>query len=524
MKLPLTAYDQWALRYWYVVGKPPVDRCTPWVANLIQELNPLDFHHREVTGRLLMSNMADITKFNPNEPPPPPEIAGRQTVIIPTLPAYAQLTEIQRQAATSAGTWLDEFLQFARRRASMTPPLFLLSGGLWLIGLATARRAYIQVGNKLFPHLYIFWIATTTKFAKSTGLDCVKAVAQEAFPHLLLPSNSTPEALFSNLAGNAPPNIEQLNERNRNRIREGLKFAGQRGILIDEATKMLNAQAKDYMAGLLELLLEAFDAPDLLEKDLKQGRLVINRLGLSILGATTPAALSLFMTHARWETGEMARYILLAPEAAEPFSVTSDAAAIPESLLNRLKALYNRLPAPTDDSTEGSQPTALAASMEPAAIESMNLYRRAMIELSDDVPSALQGNYGRMPAQALKVALSLALIDWAGQAEGNPLVIRIGHWARAVEIAEEWRASLHRTYQDVTRSKEERLQDEIAHQLRRSPSGLTVRDLQRITRAPKAKDVQDAINVMIDAGMVVGLQGSRIALYQWVATESSHAL
>ena len=517
-KLPLSEYDLWALRYWLAIGKPPLERCNPFVAAMIELLNPRDFHQKESIFRLLGSNIVDIMKVNPNADPPTPAVVSRQTVIIPSLPAYAELTDAQQQAAASAGIWLDEFLQFARRRASMTPPLFLLSGGLWLIGLATARRAYIQVGNKVFPHLYIFWIATTTKFAKSTGLDCVKAIAQDAFPHLLLPSNSTPEALFSNLAGNAPTNIEQLNERNRNRIREGLKFAGQRGILIDEATKMLNAQAKEYMAGFLELLLEAFDAPDLLEKDLKQGRLVINRLGLSIIGATTPAALSLFMNHARWETGEMARYILLAPEEAEPFSTTTESVPIPETLINRLKALYNRLPAPPDDSTEDSQPTAIAASMEAPAIEAMNLYRRAMIELSDDVPSALQGNYGRMPTQALKVALLLALIDWAGQAEGNPLVIRMGHWARAVQITEEWRASLHRTYQDVTRSKEERLQDEIAHQLRRSPSGLTVRDLQRSTRAPKAKDVQDALNVLTDAGMVAGIQG-RTIVYQWIPTE-----
>lgn len=522
MKLPLTPYDEWALRYWLAIGKPLVDRCSPWVAAMIEQLNPRDFHQGETLQRLLVSNMADIFKCNPNEPPPAPEVINRQTVIVPPLPAYTQLTDAQQKAAAGAGRWLDTFMQWACKRASTTPPLFLESGALWLIGLATARRACIEIGVKVYPHLYILWIATTTKYAKSTGLECVRDAAQEAFPHLLLPSLSSPEALFNNLAGKQPPNMEHLNARNQERIRQGQRFAGQRGILLDEATKMLNAGAKDYMAGMLEVLLEAYDAPAIMEKDLmKHGRLIINRAGLSILGATTPSALSTSMNYLRWETGEMARYVLLAPEKPEPYSIGQSLTA-PAELVEQLKRLYNRLPEPPGDNDDGTAVTAISASMEAPAIEAFQNYRRAMFELSDDIPTGLQGNYGRMPTQALKVALQLALIDWAGQAEGNPLVIREGHWARAQEISEKWRASLHLAYQDVTRSKEERLQDEIAHQLRRSPSGLTVRDLQRSTRAPKAKDVQDAINVLIDAGMVAPLPG-QTAVYQWVSRENSHA-
>ncbi len=515
MAIKLSNYDMWALRQWFGKDKVDTQHCSAWVATIIDHLDRKNDQHIETIGTLLTRNMGHIIRFELGDPPPIPIKEQAPTVIIPALPDYAQIRKSSQEQAKSAGKWLDEYMTWARSRASMTPPLFLLSGGIWLIGLATARRAYIQFGNKLFPHLYIFWVATTTRYAKSTGLEAVKAIAMECFPHLLLPSNSTPEALFSNLAGEPPPNMEQLNERNRNRIRQGLKFAGQRGMLIDEASKLLNAQAKDYMAGMLEMLLEGYDAPELLEKRLAKGQLVVERVGLSILGATTPAALSRFMNYTRWETGEMARYILLAPEKPEAFNTDSTEAAMPESLLNRLKALYNRLPEPPDDSANGSQPTAIAATIEPFVIDQMNYYRRAMYELSEQVPDALQGNYGRMTAQAAKVALSLALIDWAGQAEGNPLVIREGHWARAVEIIEEWRASLHRTYQDVTRSKEERLQDEIAHQLRRSPFPMTVRELQRIISGSRAKDIQDALNLLIESGMVKDKANDRRIEYVW---------
>ena len=44
----------------------------------------------------------------------------------------------------------------------------------------------------------------------------------------------------------------------------------------------------------------------------------------------------------------------------------------------------------------------------------------------------------------------LAVSDWLRMAKGNPLSIQVQHWARAQEITEGYRASLHRMIEDAS--------------------------------------------------------------------------
>jgi glutamine synthetase adenylyltransferase len=54
----------------------------------------------------------------------------------------------------------------------------------------------------------------------------------------------------------------------------------------------------------------------------------------------------------------------------------------------------------------------------------------------------LDGNYGRFPEKALRIAALFASL-------GNSSIIDLNHWARAQQIVERWRRNLHELYNQV---------------------------------------------------------------------------
>jgi hypothetical protein len=438
------------------------------------------------------------------DPAKPPQKQAA-VVYVPELPPAARLKDAQRKAAEGACKWLDTFTAWAVKRSPLTPPAFLEAGAIWLLGLSIARRAYIQLEHeRIFPHLYMLWVATTTRYAKSTGLNCIEHVANLCFPHMLMPHESTPEALVMNLSGRLPDNHAELKPFIRELLQEGSLYAGQRGLLIDEASSLLGAQKKDYMQGLMELLLKAYDAPNLQMRSTKSaGMVVMRNLGLSLLGATTPAAMSRYVGVESWETGQMARYALLFPDSLLPYPEgTGDHYNPPLDVTSPLMHLHKLLPEPKDELLVDDLSEPLGVLAEADAIKAYRAYARGLHELvNGELDERLRGNYGRLATIAMKVALSLAMLDWSQQAAGNhPRILAI-HWYRAQLITESWRASLHRLLQALNETKDTRFIDRIAVLLRYSPSGLTIRDMARSTGIP-VRDIHGSLEVLIDSGEV----------------------
>jgi predicted transcriptional regulator len=450
---------------------------------------------------------ADMTSIvNRYQQPKPPR--QRVEVHVPPLPAEAALTDAEAAAAEQIGRLLDVFMTWATRRAALTPSLFLEAAYLWLVSVAVARRACIQIGGtRYFSRLWVLWVAITTRYAKSTGLMAVHDVVERAFPHMLIPNQSTPEALIAALAGRVPDNLDSLPEVDRQRIQAGLKFAAQRGLLIDEASSLLGASRKDYMHGLVELLLQTYDMKERLEFATKgQGLLIIRKPGLSILGATTPMAMARYVSLDQWETGETARYALLCPEN-QPDQVVgfigdeSVSYEPPSELVTGLKQLHEWLPDPPDPHQPDSPEKLLYARITPDALRRLDTYHKALQNMiGDDLDTRLHGNYGRLPAIAMTVALNLALSDWVYQAHGNRPTIQVGHAARAQQIVERWRASVHRLLPTLDETADSRGQARIVALLRNSP-GMTARELSRYC-GMKTRDMNNALAVLLESGEI----------------------
>jgi hypothetical protein len=314
--------------------------------------------------------------------------------------------------------------------------------------------------------------------------------------------------LIQALAGMPPVNFDDLNEHDQQMDAQGRRYAAQRGIISDEVSKLLFS-GKRYMEGIKELLLNAYDARTQEEKTFKSmGKIVIRNIALNILGATTPEMIAARLDGEAWMTGEMARYALLTPdrspiymEEGTDFSIYN----VPPDLINRLARLHYALPSPPAIGEDAIQ-TAIRAHYTEAAHDAFKAYDRARFEIvSDgDIHPNIRGNYTRLPALCEKIAISLAAIDWADlDNDEAEITITLGHWARAQQIAELWRASLHRFLYEVTVSKDARAEQNIESILRNYPEGRTLRDLTRQSVGLNRDDIMGALRSLMEAGLAV---------------------
>ena len=448
-----------------------------------------------------------------------PREKSQAETFVPPLPASAQLTDQLISVGEAVGHFQRDCLAWLSKRSPMTPRIFLESGPLWAVGLAVARRCVLRLGfGEIFPNLYYLWVAPTTYYHKSTGLNAISDMVRDTIPHLLLPATTSPEMLVAKLAGEKPANYDKLLPFEQRNEDLAARFAGQRGILIDEASKLLIP--KKYMEGHSETMMEMFDAPRRLERELRgDGKLIVYNPALALIGATTPARLGRYLTDSEWEDGLMARFLCLTPTEAEIKCVLNsndlDAYDFPDDLKARLMRIYSAFPMPPDitalHSLDEPQPhPMLNALMDTAVFDRFNAYYAALHDLTDpkrNLDDRLRGNYGRFASIALKLALILAIMDWADEgAQGSPRISE-AHWARGQMLAEDYRASVHRLIdtlsvgQDI--KNEQKILDFIARTGDRPPSA---REILRGSGVKTRKEVDATLAALAEDGAIEAVE------------------
>jgi len=418
-------------------------------------------------------------------------------------PDYPALPDhLRPQVGTAnAGAWLDTYIASASARSPMTPRIFHESAGLWLASVAVARRLRVRMPyGEVYPNLWMLWLAPTTIFHKSTGMAIAEGLAHDLFPHLLLPGQTTPEALFGELAGREPFFANEMSDADRVLWERERDFAAQRSLLIDEASGMLNEAGRDYNAGLQEQLLKLYDCATVLKRQTqKQGRLTIHNAYLSLLIASTPSAMR---THLRpgnlWTGGWWARCVILTPEVAwQDYQVAPDDIHEPRELKRNLALLYRRLPQPRYPDTVNPVTVTLA---DGVAAAYLSYHKTVGHDMLRDLDERLYGPYGRLPAHMLKVAMLLAALDWP---EDRPApCIELTHLARAIDIVEGWRASLHRAVRQSSHTENEDLRERLLDQLDvAGEAGATCRDVARALNL-KAPAVEKQLRTLVTEGQV----------------------
>jgi len=488
--------------------------CSPLARLILSNIDVKNLNDRKALRELLApEGLNAIMAVDPFSPPAHLNQSRSGDVhVVPDLPDSACLNGEQQRQAAEVGQWLNDYIEWASQAANETPLRFHEGAGLWLVALAIGRRLFIHTPwrQKVFANLYIMSVAVSTYYRKSAGLNLAHDVARTAMPHMILPQPGSPEAFMSMLGGVLPPNFEDIAYRDRERLIKGNRYAAQRGILRDELSALFKSFGRDYMSGMKELLMQLYDCPDYLDSNTNnRGLVVIRDAALSILGAATPAELSVSLSHNDWHNGTLARFVLLTPEPDYTERPASSDTTMPEHLVRLLRQLHETLPAPPEPQAIGDK----QPSVEPWSLVATELwkplhaYEQALREMTSPtapLDDRLRTVYGRLHVQALKVAIILAALDWISLGERRQArpVVRAAHWYRAQQIVETWRASAHQLLHDLGESEEARLETRILKLLSGNPKGLSVRDIYRTLRSPR-KPVIEALKALEQDGQVM---------------------
>jgi len=447
-----------------------------------------------------------VLRADPTRQPRWGEERSAPISLVPRLPERAELPEEAVRQAQDVGEWLDAYIGYAKSISPLTPPLFHESAGLALLSLAVARRVVCRLRHgDMFPNLAILWIAPTTLYAKSTGLNVPRALACTCMPHLLLPGEMTPESMIDELAGKQP--LLGLESFEYEQWNESRKFAAQRGVMLDEASSLFVGMGKkDYQAGLSEGLLRLYDCEELYVRQTKGGgRSTIRDAYWTFLGATTPHHLHRADLDALWYEGLWPRFLLLTPTEVMPWVDEGDQVIrvqMPEAISAGLEGLLASLP----EGKFEDFPAPLSAQLGQGVHQAYRRYLRATMRdmLTDgQVPQRLWGVYGRLAAQALKVALLLASIDWTmGHSPGRVPVVGLGHWARAQGFLERCRESVHRLPGLLDTGEENEGEDKVLAYLKEHGGWCTPRDVYRPLHL-KAVQVKEILLNLEEDGQVV---------------------
>lgn len=434
-----------------------------------------------------------------SEPPQidPEETLREEEAFVPPLPDDVILDPA---IGVDAGEWVNYYIEYADNVSPMTPAPFHESAALVLAAMAIARRLVLRMPfADIYPNLFVIWIARTTFFRKSTALTIANGLARDAFPFLLAAQDTTPEAFLSDLAGREPPYFDKLTQQEQGAWKQERNYAGQRGWILDEMSGLLAASGKEYNLGLTESLLRFYECERYFTRSTRgQGRVTVKNSYLSILGASTPAAMSPHLSAERlWGMGFWPRFAILTPEVdrpewREPRETTT------EGLTSELRRLFQRLP----PAAWPDAPEPLSMALDQDVFVAWNKYNRALSYdlLTPDVDGRLFGTYGRLPVMALKVAMILAALDWSS--EDVPRV-RMPHLARAIQITEQWRASAHRAIVGSEDQEFDTLKQRILKQVsKHEPNGATMRDICRGMQDKRPGEIQEATEEMVTGGYV----------------------
>jgi len=491
----LSDYERWALRQRLGGATPPPDGPLSPAIKLLLSLD-----RQLLSDKLLEtmpSELSAIIKIPLNATAPLP----KQDNPCPELPAYARVNRDGR----NAGAFYWQATKWAYSRSPMTPRNMIDSGVVWLIGLIVAGRCRLVLHESIYPNLYVLWVAETSKYAKTTGMRAIQKMIQAAkLNHHLLPGDVTKEGLFELLAGQTPTNFDKLPQRDKDLIQDGLKIASKRGFLRDEYSSILEAGRKDYMSGFKETLLELYDAPPIRQSYTRSGGVVtLVNACLNIFGATTPAAMARAIQDEDWTNGDMARYLIMFRDQARPYDDSFSSDVVPDEITQAITRLNEWLPQPKISESGNYEFDPKSAMMTPDALEAYKNYSRAVrYDLQDSIPPELQGNYNRLHIVALKVALSVAIMD-AAQQNLAGAIVTLDHWAIGQSMAEIGRDSVHRLLPVLRMSTDSRNQNAILQALKTGRKSKS--DLLKATNIP-AKHLNELLTVLIEAGQVIQSQ------------------
>lgn len=451
-----------------------------------------------------------ILRVDTDVPPalPPTPINRDAAYDVPDLPAGVRLTPAQERQAEEVGAFEREYTAWASAVANQTPIAYHRACAITLAAVAIGRRCYVSApwGQYVFPNQYVVLLGTTTYHRKSTGLNLLRRLAEDAFSHLLMPRPGSAENFGNMLAGKW--DTDGLPPEDKEELDRARPFAGQRVIIRDEISGLFRSFGRDHMAGLKEDLMDMYEGPRTHKLSTNSKGIVIARnIAPSVIGASTPAGMSAAVSGDDWRDGNLARFLLITPEEDYGDRPAPKGDLPPDRLITVLSDLHKRLPMPPGPNALGGQKKTEEWSLVAPIWDAVNGYADALRQMTnpkraESLDDRLRGTYGRHHVKALKVAICLATMDWhtTGSKDSHPTVT-MTHWWRAQQIAEDWRASSHRFLREMTISEDAESENRVITYIRRNPDGVTSSDLIHSTRL-KANAIKATLESLMESGQI----------------------
>lgn len=455
------------------------------------------------------------------------------------LPPAARLDP---QLAEDASPWLTRYCAFSAQWSPRAFADFHIGVGLFVLSAVAARRVMLHLGGPRYTNLYIALASRTGLWAKTTTAKIGLQVLRDAgLDFLLAPDDASPQALIQNMTARVSWQWARLSAEAQAMERQRLAFAGQRSWFYEEFGQQVAAMMRPsgVMADFRGLLRRFDDCPEHFRYvTVGRGMDVVERPYLAFLVNVTPADLKPYAQRGAnlWGDGFLARFAFITPPEHNHGRgrFPGGRRVVPDELLAPLQAWHRRLGIPqvrivSVETGEGGEAVGdHRVEVTPGAPEVCTLgagvyerfyaYNDALMDLALTMNlHDLDGSYARFPEKALRVAMLLASLENGG-------TIELRHWARAQEITESWRLSLHRLYEQITRAAvplEQPFAEKIMQQIALH-GPLTPRELtQRISNLP-VELARKTLTELVKAGKLQEVPAGKTTRY-WLPLSRERA-
>lgn len=434
--------------------------------------------------------------------------------------------------ACGACPWLDDgYVPFSRKWSPRAPEIHHVGCGLWVLSTIAMRRVAAKEGRTVqYTPLSLQLVAPSSVWGKTTTARiAVDLLERLGLGWILSPSMITPEKLLKNLAGRCvPENYEVLDEWQKEIVRLKLAHSGQRGWYYAEFGQLLRemADSKGRNALFKAILLRMDDCEmtaqyDTIGRDLEEIELPY----LAVLGTMTPECMKPYSGSESplWGDGFYARFAFCCvplnrkktQRDLENEQFPSDEGHFPAQILQPLRGFHERLGlrwcgiVPIDNEKgKGDKYRVVRGpieeypltvlSLHPSARKALNDYGNALaLRAQDEDLAQFRSYYSRLRAKTLRMATLFAALQECG-------CVEIRHIARAQQIAEQFRQSIHQLGAHLSQgySSSKMLDDKVLQLLREKNMPLTAREVSQCIWNLDAKQAREHLDALASSGRI----------------------
>jgi hypothetical protein len=468
----------------------------------------------------LLSSGAAPTKLRAPQPKPAEDA--------PELPKSAQMP---KDLAAEASPWLNAYIAHSHYWSPRSFGEFHEAIGIWILSTVAARRIVAHVGKPQYTPLQIALAGRSSIHAKTTAAEIgVELLRGAGLDWLLADDNVTPQKFIKDRTQYIPDGYDGMQPEDKERARLHLAFSGQCGWWYDEFGMLLHAMARSGSAmSDFSGLLRKFDdcLPSYTHGTIGRPTDKVILPYLALLGSLTPADLRPVMRRgdAGWTNGFWARWAFVTPpdDGYKNDRFPAGERRPPQELLWVLREWHNRLGVPSvaiqdkDTFSVGPLPVNVVT-VEDEVVNAYYTYGDAVMELvAKSGLDELDSWHSRLSIKALRIALLLASLE-------NNDVADLRHWARAQEITENWRASVHRLYRQTNSQIEasaESQAEDIVYEIILRLGSPSVRDMKTRIATMSAGEIKDRADRLVKAGLVDAIPTGRTIRYQPAKNEGT---